>query len=164
MYYELVSTLYARINISNYFCIFSPAVLDLDSNFPSIHSSRTFPSTHYKRVHARRVTCIMYVYGWSKLLACDNTQVVILNTLHTWHPGNVGLCTLITQLQVQYTTETHCSISVKWKTTYVSAINYSLSQYAFDIFWSYFDTTFFWVNMSHQNSKIYNWWYFCDES
>ena len=60
-------------NISNSLCFFSPAILDLDSNFPSTHYWPCI-SIYSILTCARRVSCIMGVYGWSKLHGCNNTK------------------------------------------------------------------------------------------
>ena len=50
-------------------------------------TSLVFPSKYLLQTCARRVSCIMGVYGWFKLLPCDNTQAVsyYIHYIHDTH-------------------------------------------------------------------------------
>ena len=100
----------------------------VESSRPSLTtvSLEVHPSNHYCK---RRVACYhgrVYMAGPNCLHVTTHNKIISI--LHTWHPCSTGLCTLfIKQHQVRYATQTHCSMSVIYKTTYVPEINYSLS-------------------------------------
>ena len=112
----------------NSLLIFSPAILDLDSNFPSTHYSPCI-SIYSLQSCARRVSCIVDSWvcmaGPNCLLVTTLMQPHIIYNTYMTHmqcwikysyyttPSSVcsvGLSTFITQHQVLYATHTHYSM------------------------------------------------------